>query len=155
MRRFTDIDELRTAVGQVLGESDWVVVTQEVIDLFAEATGDHQWIHVDRERAKASPFGTTIAHGFLTLSLVPQMAYRIYGVGKIEAGLNYGCNKVRFITPVPSGSRVRTRLKLLSLEDTSKGVRVTSEATVELEGAERPACTAELVSVLIPARARA
>jgi acyl dehydratase len=152
MRRFADIDELRAAVGQVLGESEWLTVSQEIIDLFAEATGDHQWIHVDRERAKASPFGTTIAHGFLTLSLIPQMVYRIYGVDKIEAGLNYGCNKVRFITPVPSGSRIRTRLKLLSVENTDRGVRITSEATVELEGAERPACTAELVAVLIPRR---
>jgi acyl dehydratase len=153
MRRFADIDELRNAVGEVLGESEWVTVGQETIDLFAEATGDHQWIHVDRERAKASPFGATIAHGFLTLSLIPRMIYRIYAVGKIEAGLNYGCNKVRFITPVPSGGRVRTRLKLLSVEDTPRGVRITSEATVELEGAERPACTAELVAVLIPLRA--
>jgi len=153
MRRFADIAELRTAAGQVLGESDWVTVTQETIDLFAEATGDHQWIHVDRERAKASPFGTTIAHGFLTLSLIPRLVYRIYGVGKIAASLNYGCNKVRFITPVPSGGRIRARLKLLSVEDTPRGVRITSEATVELEGSERPACTAELVAVLIPAKA--
>jgi acyl dehydratase len=152
MRRFADIDELRTAAGQVLGESEWVTVTQETIDLFAEATGDHQWIHVDRERAKASPFGNTIAHGFLTLSLIPRLIYRIYGVGKIEASLNYGCNKVRFITPVPGGGRIRARLKLLSVEDTPRGVRITSEATVELEGAERPACTAELVAVLIPLR---
>ncbi|HEV8027409.1 MAG TPA: MaoC family dehydratase [Stellaceae bacterium] len=153
MRRFADIAELRTAVGQVLGESDWVTVTQETIDLFAEATGDHQWIHVDRERAKASPFGTTIAHGFLTLSLIPRLIYRIYGVGKIAASLNYGSNKVRFITPVPSGGRIRARLKLLSAEDTPRGVRITSEATVELEGSERPACTAELVAVLIPTEA--
>jgi acyl dehydratase len=130
-----------------------VTVPQETIDLFAEATGDHQWIHVDRERAKASPFGHTLAHGFLTLSLIPQMVYRIYGVGKIAAGLNYGCNKVRFVTPVPSGGRIRTRLKLLSVEDTPRGARITTEATVELEGAERPACTAELVAVLIPANA--
>jgi acyl dehydratase len=153
MRRFADIAELRTAVGQILGESDWMTVTQETIDLFAEATGDHQWIHVDRERAKASPFGTTIAHGFLTLSLIPRLIYRIYGVGKIAASLNYGSNKVRFITPVPSGGRIRARLKLLSAEDTPRGVRITSEATVELEGSERPACTAELVAVLIPTEA--
>jgi acyl dehydratase len=153
MRNFADIDELRAAVGQVLGESDWLTVSQEMIDLFAEATGDHQWIHVDRERAKTSPFGTTIAHGFLTLSLIPRLVQRIHHVGKIEAGLNYGCNKVRFIAPVPSGSRIRARLKLVDVEDTPRGARVTSEATVALEGSERPACTAELVAVLIPAHA--
>jgi acyl dehydratase len=153
MRRFADIDEFRTAIGQVLGESDWLTVTQEMIDLFAEATGDHQWIHVDRERAKASPFGTTIAHGFLTLSLIPRLVPRIYDVGKIDARLNYGCNKVRFMSPVPSGSRIRAQLKLLDVEDTPRGVRITSEATVSLDGSERPACVAELVAVFIPARA--
>jgi acyl dehydratase len=150
MRRFADIDELRAAVGEPLGESEWLTVTQEMIDRFAEATGDRQWIHVDRERAKASPFGTTIAHGFLTLSLIPRLVYGIYDVGRIEARLNYGCNKVRFIEPVRSGSRIRARLTLRDLADTPRGVRVTSEATVALEAAERPACTAELVAVFIP-----
>jgi acyl dehydratase len=150
MRRFADIQELKTAVGEVLGESDWIAVTQEMIDRFAEATGDDQWIHVDRERAKKSPLGTTIAHGFLTLSLIPRMLYGIYSVGKIGASLNYGCNKVRFTQPVPSGSRVRGIVKLARVEDIPRGVRVTTEATIMLEGTDRPACIAELVAVLLP-----
>ncbi len=150
MRVFADIDELRGAVGQVLGESEWVTVTQAMIDKFADATGDHQWIHVDVERARKSPFGNTIAHGFLTLSLLPQMLYSIYSVGKIAASLNYGCNRVRFTAPVPSGSRVKGRIKLLNVETIERGVRVTNEATMALEGSERPACVAELMAVFIP-----
>jgi acyl dehydratase len=150
MREFADVEELKTAVGQVLGESDWVVVTQDMIDRFAEATGDFQWIHVDREKAKASPFGTTIAHGFLTLSLTPRLIDRIYRVGKVAARLNYGCNKVRFTQPVPSGGRIKASARLLEVTATPKGVRITTEATVTLEGAERPACIAELVAVVIP-----
>jgi acyl dehydratase len=151
MRVFADVEELRAAKGQMLGESEWVAVTHEMIDQFAAATGDHQWIHVDRERAKASPLGTTIAHGFLTLSLLPRMLYGIYSVGKIAASLNYGCNKVRFTQPVPSGSRVKGSIRLLDVETTERGVRVTNEATVALEGSDRPACVAELVAVLLPA----
>lgn len=150
MRRFADVQELRAAQGQLLGESAWVTVTQDMIDRFAEATGDDQWIHVDRERAKASSFGTTIAHGFLTLSLIPQMLYGVYSVGKVGASLNYGCNKVRFTQPVASGRRIKARIKLVEVEDTPKGVRVTSEATVAVEGSDRPACVAELVAVIIP-----
>lgn len=152
MRSFVDVQELKTEVGQVLGESDWVTVTQDMIDRFAEATGDFQWIHVDREKAKASPFGTTIAHGFLTLSLAPRLIDQIYRVGKVAARLNYGCNKVRFTQPVPSGGRLKASARLLAVEDTPKGVRVTTEATMLLEGSERPACVAELVAVVIPAQ---
>ena len=122
-----------------------------MIDRFAEATGDHQWIHVDRERAKASSFGTTIAHGFLTLSLIPQMLYAVYSVGKVGPSLNYGCNKVRFTQPVPSGSRVRGSIKLLKVEEMARGARVTTETTLRLDTSERPACIAELVAVLLPA----
>jgi acyl dehydratase len=150
MRRFADVGELHAAQGEMLGESEWVTVSQEMIDRFAEATGDNQWIHVDQERAKASSFGTTIAHGFLTLSLIPRMLYGIYSVGKIGASLNYGCNKVRFTQPVPSGSRLRGSIKLLRVEDIARGVRVTTEATVRLEASGRPACIAELVAVLLP-----
>ncbi len=150
MRQFADVQELKTAIGQVLGESAWVTVTQEMIDRFAEATGDYQWIHVDRERAKASPFGTTIAHGFLTLSLVPRLIDEVYQVGKVAARLNYGCNKVRFTQPVPSGSRIKARIRLAAVEETPKGVRVTSEATMVLEGSDRPACIADLVAVVLP-----
>ena len=150
MRKFTDVEELKIAVGQVLGESEWVTVSQEMIDRFAEATGDFQWIHVDRTRAKASPFGNTIAHGFLTLSLVPRLLDQVYHVGKVAARLNYGCNKVRFTQPVPSGSRIRAQIRLADVEATPKGVRITSEATVALEGSDRPACVAELVAVVLP-----
>jgi acyl dehydratase len=150
MRVFADVEALKVVKGEVMGESEWVTVSQEMIDRFAEATGDYQWIHVDRERAKASEFGTTIAHGFLTLSLIPRLLDKIYSVGKVAARLNYGCNKVRFIQPVPSGSRIKARIRLANIEDTPKGVRVTSEATVILDGSNRPACTAELVAVVIP-----
>jgi acyl dehydratase len=150
MHRFADVEELRRAVGQNLGESDWVTVTQEMIDGFAEATGDHQWIHVDRERAKSSPFGSTIAHGFLTLSLIPRMLYGIYNVDKVGASLNYGCNKVRFTQPVPSGGRIRGTVRLVNVEDMARGTRVTTETVVSLEGSDRPACIAELVAVLVP-----
>ncbi len=152
MRQFADVEELKTAVGQVLGDSEWVTVSQEMIDRFADATGDHQWIHVDRERAKASPLGTTIAHGFLTLSLIPRLIDQVYSVGKVAARLNYGCNKVRFTQPVPSGGRIRARIRLAGVEDTPKGVRITSEATIALDGSERPACIADLVAVVIPER---
>jgi acyl dehydratase len=151
MRRFADVQELRAAQGQILGESGWVTVTQDMIDRFAAATGDQQWIHVDRERAKASSFGTTIAHGFLTLSLIPRMLYGVYSVGKVGPSLNYGCNKVRFTQPVPSGSRVRGSIKLIKVEDLARGTRVTTETTVRLATSERPACIAELVAVLLPA----
>jgi acyl dehydratase len=150
MRRFADVQELKTAVGEVLGDSDWVTVSQEMIDRFAEATGDFQWIHVDRERAKASPFGNTIAHGFLTLSLLPRLIDEVYQVGKVAARLNYGCNKVRFTQPVPSGSRIKAQIRLAEVEETPKGVRVTSEATVAIEGSNRPACIADLVAVVVP-----
>ncbi len=150
MRVFADLEELRSATGQVLGESDWITVSQEMIDRFAEATGDFQWIHVDRERARQSPLGNTIAHGFLTLSLVPQMIYSVYRVEKVGASLNYGSNKVRFTQPVPSGSRVKGKIRLANVETIERGVRVTNEATVLLEGSDRPACIAELMAVLLP-----
>ncbi len=151
MRRFADVEELKRAEGEALGDSQWLTISQEMIDRFADATGDHQWIHVDRERAKQSEFGTTIAHGFLTLSLIPRLLDQVYAIDNVAARLNYGCNKVRFTQPVPSGSRIRARIKLISVEDTPKGVRITSEAMVMLEGSVRPACIAEIVAVVIPA----
>src|SRR5208282_2288983 len=117
MRVFADVAALKRAAGEALGTSDWITVDQAMIDRFAEATGDFQWIHVDVERAKASPFGTTIAHGFLTLSLLAGLSQKIYRVDKLAARLNYGCNKVRFATPVPSGGRVRAHFKALAVED--------------------------------------
>ncbi len=150
MRHFASIDMLARAAGETLGTSDWVTVTQEAIDKFAEATGDFQWIHVDRERARTSPFGTTVAHGYLTLALAPRLMDQIYKVDGVRLRINYGLNRVRFTEPVKSGARVRMTLKLLSIDPTPKGVRVTTEAYFEIEGVQRPACIAELVAVLVP-----
>jgi acyl dehydratase len=148
MRTFTGIDELREAVGTVIGSSDWHVVDQERIDRFAEATADHQWIHVDAERAKGGPFGTTIAHGFLSLSLIPMMSYETYTVGNVAMAVNYGLNKVRFPAPVPSGSKVRATFELLDVSDVSGGVQVVNRATVEVERQDKPAVVAETVARL-------
>src|SRR5713226_1471807 len=141
--------DLLKLVGRELGPSEWVTVDQAMIDKFADATGDHQWIHVDVERAKREmPGGKTIAHGYLTLSLVPRMAATLVEVTKRSRGLNYGSNKVRFTNAVPAGSRIRLRQRILSVEDVSgNGVRVTSEATVEIEGQERPALVAEIMGI--------
>ena len=151
MQHFASIAELAKAAGEELGQSEWVTVSQEMIDRFAEATGDFQWIHVDRERAKTSPFGGTVAHGYLTLALAPRLMDQIYRVDNIRLRINYGCNKVRLTEPVKSGGRVRLHLKLLKVEPTPKGARVVTSASFELEGAKRPACLAELVAVLVPA----
>jgi acyl dehydratase len=146
-RTIGGVDELRTLVGQEVGQSDWLEVTQEMIDQFADVTGDHQWIHVDRERAKReSPFQTTIAHGFLTLSLLTQLqsqAVRLGGDRKM--GLNYGLNRVRFTNPVRAGSRIRSRSTVKSVEDVEGGVQVTWLITVELENEAKPALVAEWI----------
>jgi len=131
--------------GDEFGPSSWIDVTQERIDAFADATGDHQWIHVDPERAAAGPFGTTIAHGYLTLSLIPAMTYEVLPSPEGGMGLNYGLNRVRFPAPVPSGSRVRGTFTVESLEESDWGYQVTMAATVEREGGEKPVCVAELV----------
>ncbi|WP_433522075.1 MaoC family dehydratase [Nocardia pseudovaccinii] len=150
MKVFNGIGELEQAVGTHLGYSEWHTVTQEQIDLFAEATGDRQWIHVDPERAAQGPFGTTIAHGYLTLSLLPQLVWQVYRVEGVQMGINYGSNKVRFPSPVPSGSRVRAGVELVQLEPTKAGVQVTARVTIEREGSDKPACIAEALSVLVP-----
>ena len=150
MRFFQGIEELQKAVGDQLGHSGWHTITQEQIDLFAEATGDHQWIHVDPDKAARGPYGTTIAHGYLTLSLVPRLVSEVYRVDGLAMGVNYGTNKVRFPSPVPVGSRVRAGVEILSLVPGGVGVHCTARVTVELEGAEKPACVAEVVSVLVP-----
>ena len=139
-------------IGTELGPSDWLTVTQEMIDKFAEATGDHQWIHVDVERAKRElPGGKTIAHGYLTLSLLPRLAPTLMKITGRSRGVNYGSNKVRFISPVPAGSRIRLRQRLVNAEETKdKGVRITSEMTIEVEGSERPAMVAETMGVVYP-----
>jgi acyl dehydratase len=146
MRVFRSIDEMEPLVGQEVAVSDWVHVTQERIRLFAEATNDHQWIHLDAERAKAGPFGTTIAHGFLTLSLLPEMSASAFHVEGTRMGVNYGLNKVRFPAPVPSGSRLRGRFKLLKYEPLDGGAQVTMEVTMEREGSQKPVCVAESLS---------
>jgi acyl dehydratase len=133
-------------VGRELGPSEWMTVDQAMIDKFADATGDHQWIHVDVERARREmPDGKTIAHGYLTLSLVPRMAATLTRVKKRSRGLNYGSNKVRFISPVQAGARIRLRQRIANVEEIQGGVRVTSEMSVEIEGQPRPALVAETI----------
>ena len=141
--------ELQTKVGEHLGTSDWVLVDQEMINKFADATGDHQFIHVDAEKAKLTPFGGTIAHGFLTLSLIPMLGASTDGpkVGGVKMGVNYGGNKVRFLAPVRSGKRVRSHVKLLELDEKRPGQwQQTNEISIEIEGEEKPALIAEWIS---------
>jgi acyl dehydratase len=145
-RIFTSPDELKAAVGEQLGYTDWLEVDQKRVDLFAEATGDHQWIHVDPERAAQGPFGVTIAHGYLTLSLLPLFGPQLVRVEGVKMGVNYGTNKVRFPSPVPVGSRLRATAKITSVEDVTGGVQVAMAFTVEREGGEKPVCVAESVS---------
>ena len=142
--------DLLEHVGQELGPSEWLTVTQEMIDKFADATGDHQWIHVDVERAKKEmPGGKTIAHGYLTLSLLPQLAPTLMKIEKRRRGLNYGSNRVRFTAPVPAGGRVRLRQKLVKVEPVEdNGFRITSEMTMEVEGNARPAMVAETLGIV-------
>ncbi len=137
---------MRAAVGSDLGTSDWLEVTQERIDAFADATGDHQWIHVDPERAADGPFGTTIAHGYLTLSLVNAFLPQIVEVGGTSMGVNYGTNRVRFPAPVPVGSRIRCRAELTEVSEVDGGIQTTMTVTVEIEGGDRPACVVEVLS---------
>ena len=145
--------ELNSLVGTEIGTSDWWLVDQARIDKFAEATGDFQWIHVDQEKAKNSKFGSTIAHGYLTLSMIAGMRFQTFEVTGTSMGVNYGMNKVRFLTPVPSGSRTRTKFELLSVnERADSGLECTYRATVELENAPKPACIAETMSVFYPAK---
>jgi acyl dehydratase len=146
MRSFEHLADLRPLVGQEVGVSDWITVDQKRIDQFAEATGDHQWIHVDPVRAAAGPFGATVAHGFLTLSLLPEMSASAFQVLDTRMGVNYGLNRVRFPAPVPSGSRLRGRFKLLSYEPIEGGAQVTVEVTMEREGSPKPVCVAESVA---------
>jgi acyl dehydratase len=143
---FTSPEELRAALGQELGPSEWLDVVQERIDRFAEATNDFQWIHVDADRAAEGPFGKTIAHGYLTLSLVPSLIRDYYSILGNRMTVNYGVNKVRFISPVPVGSRLRARSTILDVSDVADAVQVTLQTTIELEGSERPACVVDGVT---------
>jgi acyl dehydratase len=145
-RVFNSPAQLKSAVGQVLGSSDWLEITQERINKFADATGDHQWIHVDVERAKKGPFGAPIAHGYLTLSLVSLFLPQIVEVRGISMGVNYGTEKVRFPSPVPAGSRIRGTGELVSIEDVKGGVQAVVRVTVEIEGKDKPACVVDTIS---------
>ncbi|MBY8878588.1 MaoC family dehydratase [Actinacidiphila acidipaludis] len=145
-RVFASIDELRAAVGEQLGWTDWLEIDQKRIDQFAEATGDHQWIHVDPERAAQGPFGTTIAHGYLTLSLIPSLTPQLFRVEGIRMGVNYGVNKVRFPAPVPVGSRLRATAVVAELTEAGGGVQLVTRVTIEREGGDKPVCVAETVA---------
>jgi acyl dehydratase len=142
------VEDARAAVGTEIGTSDWITVDQRRIDLFAEATEDRQWIHVDVERSTAGPYGTTIAHGYLTLSLLPDLMRQVFAVKGAAMGVNYGVDTVRFLTPVPVGSRLRVRVSVRAVElRDDKSLRLGLQAVVELEGAERPACVATTIGL--------
>jgi acyl dehydratase len=147
MRVFESLAELKPLVGEEIAVSDWVKVTQQRIDQFAEATGDHQWIHVDPQRAAAGPFGATIAHGFLTLSMMPMFAENAIEFRNVRMSVNYGLNRVRFTSPVPVDSELRARFRLVAVDDIAdNGVQVTTEVTVERKGSDRPVCVAESIA---------
>jgi acyl dehydratase len=151
MKTIPTLSELSSLAGQDVAVSDWITITQEQVNLFAQATGDHQWIHVDVERAKAGPFGAPIAHGFLTLSLIPQFSESSISVAEARMGVNYGLNKVRFMAPVPVGSRLRARLKLLKSEPIDNGgAQMSWEVAIEREGAAKPVCVAESLARYYP-----
>jgi acyl dehydratase len=143
MRTITGLDGLRQAEGEVLGTSGWHEIDQDRINAFADVTGDHQWIHVDPERAKDTPFGGTIAHGYLTLSLAPKLTNEIFAMEGFAFAVNYGLNRVRFPAPIPVGSKVRAAAKVAKLEDVPGGAQLTLELTFEREGGEKPVCVAE------------
>jgi acyl dehydratase len=149
VRTFTDLAQLEAAVGEELGTSEWIDITQERVDLFADATDDHQWIHVDAGRAAAGPFGGTIAHGYLTVSLIPAFTHSIFQVETDGPRLNYGLNKVRFPHPVKVGSRVRAHATLAELTTVPAGKQLVVRYTVEIEGEDKPACVAETVVLLL------
>ena len=151
MLSLNSIDELKNYIGKTTGTSPWIDVTQKRINEFAKATEDFQWIHIDEDKAKEGPFGSTIAHGFLTLSLAPWMGYNTYKVKNIAHSVNYGLDRVRFLSPVKAGSKVRGSYKLLEVQEfKGNGYRVKNELTIEIQNKERPACVAETIGVLYP-----
>jgi acyl dehydratase len=150
MRIFANLDELAAAKGEHLGHGEWHTVTQEQVDQFADATGDHQWIHVDPDLAKAGPFGATIAHGYLTLSLIPFLGKEILRVEGISMGINYGLGKVRFPSVVPVGARIRAGVEVVDVADRAQGRQVTYRWTIEADGGDKPACVAETIVVYVP-----
>lgn len=149
MRVLRTKEEIAAAAGEELGVSDWLTITQNRVDAFADATGDHQWIHVDPELAATGPFGRTIAHGYLTLSLVPFFGSEVFSFGGDAARLNYGTNKVRFPAPVPVGSRIRARVVLAEVKNVPAGQQCVVKYTIELEGSDKPACIADTVVLLL------
>ena len=149
MRALDGLEQVEAALGEHMGYSGWMEITKERVTAFAEATGDHQWIHVDPARAAGGPYGTTIAHGYLTLSLLPALVAEVMDIRGFRMTINYGLDRVRFPAPVPVGSRIRAGVELTSLERTSAGARLTSVATVEVEGGGRPALVAEAIRLLI------
>lgn len=149
MRRFQGLADVEAAIGQPLGHSPWHEVTQAEITMFADATHDHYWIHTDPQRAAEGPFGSTIAHGFLTLSHVPVFIQEVYVIDGLQLMLNYGLNRVRFPAPTPVGSRIRGAVEIAAVERGAKGAQVVSLVTVEMEGSDRPVCVAEMVVMCI------
>jgi acyl dehydratase len=150
MRVFDGVAELEEAVGTHLGHSEWHTVNQDQIDAFAAATGDHQWIHVDPAMAVEGPFGSTVAHGFLTLSLVPMLTWQVYKVEGVKMAVNYGADKLRFPSPVPVGSRVRAGVELTSVTPNKLGYQIATRVTIELDGSDKPACVADMLAVVVP-----
>ena len=148
MRTFTTTDEIEAAIGEDIGPTDWIEIDQARVNLFADATGDYQWIHVDEEQAAAGPFGGTIAHGYLTLSLLPRFTWELYTIEGTKAGINYGLNRVRFIHPVRVGSRIRSTATLTTVDEVPSGAQlvVSHRVDVEVEGTPKPACVAETIS---------
>ena len=146
------IEDLKAYTGKITGQSPWIQVSQERINEFAKATDDYQWIHVNEEKAQKSIFGSTIAHGFLTLSLAPWMSYNTYEVKNIAHSVNYGLDKVRFLSPVKAGSNLRGSFKLLEVTSSKEGYKIKNELTIEIEGEEKPACVAETLGVIYPSK---
>jgi acyl dehydratase len=149
VRIFTDLAEFSAAAGEHLGYSDWHEITQAQVSAFADATGDHQWIHVDPQRAASGPFGTTIVHGYLTLSMLPVLTSEIYRIENLTMDINYGLDRLRFPAPVPTGSRIRAGAELREIKDTARGPLAYSRVTVELDGHENPACVADTVTLYV------
>ncbi|BDX33332.1 MaoC family dehydratase [Mycobacterium antarcticum] len=145
MKVFKDLDEFATALGSQLGPTDWMEIGQDRVDLFADATDDHQWIHVDPQRAASGPFGGTIAHGLLTLSLLPHFSHQLYRVDNIALAVNYGYDKVRFITPVKVGAKIRARGEITAIKQLDGAVQATTTITVEIEDSAKPAAVAESI----------
>ncbi|GAA2430567.1 MaoC family dehydratase [Actinomadura vinacea] len=146
---FASLDEVESALDRPIGPGDWLLVDQERVNAFADATGDHQWIHVDAERAAAGPFGGTIAHGYLTLSLIPHFGQRLFRLDLGQARVNYGINKARFPAPVPVGSRLRAHAAFVDLRQTGAGTSLTTRYTIEIDGQEKPACVAETITLIL------